>query len=181
MSAKFLQSDTKQYATFIKVNDALVRGSLTCDGLAQAKTIEIEGGTLTFSEDSTSAATIAASGKIELPPMAVYTQLTSETTVVPITGNQQQFSIRTFSTGGGATGATIAPAASAIFQFTHTGVVAVKTQVIVTMLGSTNGLSSTNCYCSATSNGQVTITRHNHGSAPAVGLQELGIRLIQSA
>lgn len=186
MSAQFLQQSTPQENHTIKVNDVIARGLIKCDELLSCPRFEVEGGAVTLAQDATSAATIAASGKLILPVIGsagTYTQATNNVTAVSITRNEQQFVIRTFSSGSpaGSAGGDIAVNGSASFVVSHSGVVAVKTFVEAFMLGSYNGLTKTACSVTTTGNGSFTVTRHNFGSAVAVGVQELGFRLTQIA
>ena len=119
------------------------------------------------------------SGKITLPALTTYTQATSNTTNVSISGAEQQFLVSTFETSPGV-GGDIAAGASLYFQLAHAEVIAGKTIVLIMKAGSYNGLALVNDFVSATSAGLITITRHNFGTTTASGTQQLIFKLIQT-
>ena len=177
MSAKFFQSDTPQENQFIKCNDITCRGHLVIDEYATV------GGNLTVtgSESVSGTFTMAANtdvtvgGTITLPAMTVYTQATSQTTTVSISGAEQQFIVDCFNTAS-------IPAGTAIsFNINNASIQLNKTIVVCNKMGSTSALVDVNDFVSVTAAGGMTLTRHNFGSGAAVGLQRLCFKLIQTA
>ena len=136
MSAKFFQQDTPAENQFIKCNDITCRGHVVIDEYATV------GGNLTVtgSESVSGTFTMAAntdpavSGKIVLPAMTVYTQLTTQTTAVSISGAEQQFIVDTF--------AGSIPAGTAIsFAVNNASIELNKTIVVMNKMGSTSALT----------------------------------------
>ena len=171
MSAQYFQSDTPQEQQFIKCGALTVRGALVAN-----KDVAVAGGITTNGSLSFEANTDpAVSGKIRLPALpAAYSQLTSTTTSVTITGAEQQFAIDTFATGSIAAGATAA------FTVTHSGCVAGKTLVLIANGLSDNTLITTNCFVAYATNGAFVITRHNVGAVAQADTQTIIVKLIQS-
>lgn len=176
MSAKFFQSDTPQENQFIKCNDITCRGHLVIDeyatvgGNLTVTGAETVGGALTLAANTD----VTVGGTITLPAMTVYTQATSQTTTVSISGAEQQFIVDTF--------AGSIPAGTAIsFNINNASIQLNKTLIVVTKMGSTTALTNVNDFVSVTAAGGMTLTRHNFGSGAAVGLQRLCFKLIQTA
>ena len=171
MSAQYFQSDTPQEQQFIKCGALTVRGALVAN-----KNVAVQGGittngALSFEDNSDP----AVSGTIRLPALpATYSQITSETTTVSISGAEQQFAIETFD-------GSIAAGASASFQVANGSCVAGKTLVLIANGLSDNTLITTNCFVAYATNGAFIITRHNVGPAPQPGKQTIIVKLIQSA
>ena len=171
MSARFFQSDTPQENQYIKCNDLTVRGSVVAnESVAVAKGISLNGA-LSF-EDNTDP---AVSGQIYFPAMTVYTQGTSQTTAVTITGAEQQFIVDCFDTAS-------IPAGTAIsFNIFNTSVITSKTIVLCSAMGSASALTDVNNFVSISGSGVIVLTRHNFGTTAATGLQRLCFKLIQTA
>ena len=169
MSAKFLQSDTPSEISTIKVNDIKCRGHLVVSEYVRAASLGASG-PLTF----TANADIKLSGKITLPAMTGYSQLTSETTSVSITGAEQQFTVETFD-------GSIAAGASASFQVFNASCFAGKTLVLCSNDVSDNTLLTVNSFVAYGTTGAFIVTRHNFGSVAAAGKQTIVFKLIQSA
>ena len=171
MSAQYFQSDTPTEQQSIRCNDLTVRGSVVAnESVAVANGISLNGA-LTFDANTDP----AVSGTVSLPAMTVYTQLTSQTTSVSITGGEQQFIVDTFDTAS-------IPAGTAIsFAINSPAIVLNKTIVVCNKMGSTAALTDVNDFVSITAAGGMTITRHNFGSGAATGLQRLCFKLIQTA
>ena len=171
MSAQYFQSSTPNEQQIIKCNDLTVRGSVVAEeSVAVAKGISLNGA-LSFEANSDP----AVSGTITLPAMTVYTQGTSQTTGVTITGAEQQFIVDCFNTASIPAGTSIA------FNIFNTSVVLNKTIVVMNKMGSTAALVDVNDFVSVTATGTITITRHNFGAGAATGLQRLCFKLIQTA
>ena len=190
MSANFYLNDPIiQNSKAIKVHSAEVNGNLKLSAPAgtTAMTTEVGtnldlnsnvdiGGVLSLSEllPSTPASVINA-GKVVLPAMTVYAQLTSTTATVNITSGDQQFIVDTFDTG------SIPAGTSVTFAINNPSVVINKTIVVMNKMGSVTALTEVNDFVSITSAGGIRITRHNFGATAAVGLQRLAFKLIQTA
>ena len=170
MSALFYQNAVPQENQSIKCNDITVRGNVVAQN-----SVSVEGGITTNAELAFEAnSDPAVSGKIKLPAMTVYTQLTSQTTAVAITGNEQQFIVDTFDT------ASIPAGTSITFAINNASIEINKTIVVMNKMGSTAALTEVNDFVSITAAGGMTITRHNFGTGAATGLQRLCFKLIQS-
>ena len=171
MSAQYFQSSTPNEQQIIKCNDLTVRGSVVAnESVAVAKGISLNGD-LSFEDNSDP----AVSGTIRFPAMTVYTQLTSETTAVAITGNEQQFIVDTFNTAS-------IPAGTAVsFAINNASIELNKTIVVCNKMGSTSALTEVVDFVSITAAGGMTLTRYNFGSGAAPGLQRLCFKLIQTA
>ena len=171
MSAQYFQSSTPNEQQIIKCNDLTVRGSVVAnESVAVAKGISLNGD-LSFEDNSDP----AVSGTIRFPAMTVYTQLTSETTAVAITGAEQQFIVDTFNTAS-------IPAGTAVsFAINNASIELNKTIVVCNKMGSTSALTEVVDFVSITAAGGMTLTRYNFGSGAAPGLQRLCFKLIQTA
>ena len=170
MSAQYFQSNTPNEQQIIKCNDLTVRGSVVAnESVAVAKGISLNGA-LSFEANTDP----AVSGTIRLPALpAAYSQLTSETTTVSISGAEQQFAIETFD-------GSIAAGATAAFNVNHSGCVAGKTLVLIANGLSDNTLITTNCFVAYATNGAFVITRHNVGAVAQADTQTIIVKLIQS-
>ena len=171
MSAQYFQSNTPTEQQFIKCGALTVRGAVVAnESVAVEKGISLNGA-LSF-EDNTNP---AVSGTVTLPAMTVYTQGTSQTTAVSITGAEQQFIVDCFNT------ASIPAGTSISFNINNASIQLNKTIVVCNKMGSTTALVDVNDFVSVTAAGGMTITRHNFGAGAATGLQRLCFRLIQTA
>ena len=174
MSAQFFQSSTPQENQSIKCNDITVRGAMVAN-----ESVSVAGNLSTSGILSLQAnADAAVSGKILLPALTSYTQGTSNTTAVVVSGNEQQFKISTFESSPGV-GGDIAAAAGASFDVTHSGIVAGKTMILCQKAGSYNGNTNVNAFVGASTNGTFTITRRNFGGTTASGSEEILVKLLQ--
>jgi large exoprotein involved in heme utilization and adhesion len=171
MSARFFQSSTPQENQSIKCNDLTVRGSVVAnESVSVAEGISLNGA-LSLEANSDP----AVGGKIVLPAMAVYTQLTSSTATVSVASGDQQFIVDTFA------GASIPAGTAVSFAVNNPSIVINKTIVVMNKMGSTAALTEVNDFVSITAEGGMTITRHNFGAGAATGLQRLCFKLIQTA
>ena len=171
MSARFFQSSTPSEDQSIKCNDITVRGSVVAN-----ESVSVAGNLSTSGVLSLQANTDpAVSGTITLPAMTVYTQLTSQTTAVAITGNEQQFIVDTF------TGGSIPAGTAVSFAINNASIQINKTIVVCNKMGSTSALTEVIDFVSITAAGGMTLTRYNFGSGAAPGLQRLCFKLIQTA
>ena len=171
MSARYFQSSTPNENQSIKCNDITVRGAVIAnESVSVAQGVSLNGA---LSLDANSVANV--SGKIILPAMTVYTQLTSTTTSVNVPSGDQQFIVDTFDTG------SIPAGSSVSFNINNPSIVINKTIVVMNKMGSTTALVNVNDFVSVTASGGMTITRHNFGSGAGGGLQRLCFKLIQTA
>tara|TARA_R110001606_G_scaffold220146_1_gene368042 strand:- start:38 stop:559 length:522 start_codon:yes stop_codon:yes gene_type:complete len=172
MSIQFLQSLIPNENQTIRVNDCIVRGNLT--GLNSGSftgnlgTNEVmTANRMTFSGTGTDI------GKITLPELTIYTQLTSETTPVTITGAEQQFKINT------AVGSNFNPSTTRLFNVNHTGVDE-NTMVLVSRAGSIGTNQQLLTWVAYTSSGLIRIALHNLSTIVASGQETIIVKLIQS-
>jgi hypothetical protein len=176
MSVRFLQSTTPQENQTIRVNDVIARGAITCtEGISTSSSISLDG-SLSFD------GTALTGGQITLPPLTNFPQATANNANVAASIGgvaPEQFMVTTFESSPGV-GGDIAAGASVTFNIFHSGVVAGKTLVLMSKAGSFNGLYEVTDYVSATSNGNIFVTRHNHGATTASGNQQLIFKLIQT-
>ena len=170
MSALFYQNAIPQENQTIKVNDLTVRGNMVANN-----SVSVQGGITTNAELGFEAnSDPAVSGKIILPAMTKYTQLTSTTTSVTISAGEQQFLIETFD-------GSIAAGASAAFNVSHASCVAGKTLILCSNDVSDNTLINVNSFVAYATNGAFIITRHNLGAVAAAGKQTITVKIIQTA
>ena len=85
MSAQYLNATTPNLAQKIRVYSAVVKENLVVEGEASVTSKMSVG-----SSFAAASIRLSGSGKITLPALVNYTQLTSETTPVTITGNEEQ-------------------------------------------------------------------------------------------
>ena len=175
MSVQFLQKLTPNENQTIRVNDCIVRGNLTginsgnfggnlgCDEILSANRMIFSG----------SSGGISDIGKITLPQLTVYTQLTSEVTPVTITGAEQQFKINT------AVASNINPSTTQLFNVNHTGVDE-NTMVLVSRAGSNGSNQQLLTWVAYTSAGLIRIALHNLSTIAASGTETIIVKLIQS-
>jgi hypothetical protein len=175
MSIQFLQSLIPNENQTIRVNDCIVRGNLT--GLNSGSFVGnlgtgegLTANRMTFSGTSGGISDI---GKITLPELTIYTQLTSETTPVTITGAEQQFKINT------AVGSNFNPSTTRLFNVNHTGVDE-NTMVLVSRAGSIGTNQQLLTWVAYTNSGLIRIALHNLSTIAASGQETIIVKLIQS-
>ena len=105
--------------------------------------------------------------------MPIYTQSGSETTPLTITGAEEQFIIRTSATG------TINPSTTRLFNVNHSGVVALKTMVLLSRTSSIGGSPQLLNWVAYTDNGVFRLARHNLSTVAETGEEEIIVKLIQ--
>lgn len=176
MSVRFLQSNTPQENQTIKCNDITVRGSVVAnESVSVANGISLNG-ELSFQANTDATRT----GKIQFPVLVSYTQATSNTTAITVSGAEQQFKISTFESSPGV-GGDIASGAGATFSVSHAGIVAGKTIILVSKQGSYNDNTNVNVFVGDAGNGVFQLTRRNFGSTTASGTEEILVKLIHTA
>jgi hypothetical protein len=176
MSVQFLKSAINQENKTIRVNDCVVDGAITCAESCTA-------GSLNSSGAFQLTGTALTGGQITLPPLTTFQQPTANNANVAASIGgvaPEQFMVSTFESSPGV-GGDIAAGASVTFNIFHSGVVAGKTLVLMSKAGSFNGLYEVVDYVSATTNGNIFVTRYNHGATTASGNQQLIFKLIQTA
>ena len=175
MSVQFLQKLIPAENQTIRVNDCIVRGNLT--GLNSGSFVGnlgtgevLSANRITFSGTSGGISNV---GKITLPELTVYTQLTSEVTPVTITGAEQQFKINT------AVASNINPSTTRLFNVNHSGVDE-NTMVLVSRAGSVGTNQQLLTWVAYTSNGLIRIALHNLSTIAASGQETIIVKLIQT-
>lgn len=162
MSAKFFQSEIPALNRNINCYDLTVRGGMSASNYIDAKTLNVEDLVLN------------GVGQITLPALTTYTQLTSETTPVTITGAEQQFIIKTAAAG------TINPSTTRLFNVNHTGIVSGKTMVLLSRTSSIGGSPQLLCWVAYTDTGVFRLARHNLSTVAETGAEEIIVKLIQT-
>jgi len=163
MSIQFLKSNTPQENQTIKVNDAIVRGAITCSGSATVNSLAVSVGSSLKS--------------VTFKPLpGVYTQTTSAGSAVSITGAEESFDVNTFSL------TTVAGGLEA-FNISHTGVGA-NDMVQLTQVsysGSYNVNGALCAHIAEVSAGQITIGIKNWGTGTANGPIKLRFKLFHNS
>ena len=174
MSSQYLNSTTPSEDINIKVHDATIRNDLTVDGgLSVVENSSFAGKLTVASYVASGSLILNGTGKITLPALVNYTQLTSETTPVTITGAEEQFTITTAATG------TINPSTTRLFNVNHSGVVSGKTMVLLSRTSSLGGSPQLLNWVAFTDNGLIRIARHNLSTIAETGEEEIIVKLIQ--
>ena len=175
MSIQFLKSLIPAENQTIRVNDCIIRGNLTglnsgsfAGNLGTGEVLSAN--RITFSGTSGGISNV---GKITLPELTVYTQLTSEVTPVTITGAEQQFKINT------AVASNINPSTTRLFNVNHSGVDE-NTMVLVSRAGSVGTNQQLLTWVAYTSNGLIRIALHNLSTIAASGQETIIVKLIQT-
>ena len=168
MSSQYIQSTTPTNDINIKVHDATIRNDLIVN-----KDLTVGGSSITGNLTVSGSLSLTGTGKIVLPALVNYTQLTSETTPVTITGAEEQFTITTAATG------TINPSTTRLFNVNHSGVVSGKTMVLLSRTSSLGGSPQLLNWVAFTDNGLIRIARHNLSTVAETGEEEIIVKLIQ--
>tara|TARA_R110000851_G_scaffold289854_1_gene444029 strand:- start:632 stop:1141 length:510 start_codon:yes stop_codon:yes gene_type:complete len=168
MSAQYLNATTPNLSQKIRVYSAVVKENLDVEGEATVTSKMSVG-----SSFAAASLRLSGSGKITLPALVNYTQLTSETTPVTITGAEEQFQIST------AVGSTFNPATTRLFNVNHTGVFD-TTMVLVSRAGSVGTNQQLLTWCAYTATGLIRIALHNLSTIAASGQETIIIKLIQN-
>jgi len=164
MSVQFLQSTINQESQTIRVNDCVVRGSLTCaESVTGSSLIASNGaslkGSLTFK-----------------PAPVLYTQTTSAGSAVDITAADECFEIDTFAL-------TTAAGDLEAFNITHSGVGALDSVQLtqVSYSGAYNVNGAMCAHVAAVSAGSITIGIKNWGTGAANGSMKLRFKLFHNS
>tara|TARA_R110002074_G_scaffold384086_1_gene564591 strand:- start:299 stop:751 length:453 start_codon:yes stop_codon:yes gene_type:complete len=150
MSSQYLNQSFPNKSINIRINDTVVDGSLSANNII-----------------------LNGTGKITLPALTIYTQTGSETSPITITGSEEQFIIKTSSTG------TINPSTTRLFNVNHSGVVSGKTMVLLSRTSSIGGSPQLLNWVAFTDNGLIRIARHNLSTVAETGEEEIIVKLIQ--
>tara|TARA_R110002153_G_scaffold138885_3_gene289497 strand:+ start:5632 stop:6138 length:507 start_codon:yes stop_codon:yes gene_type:complete len=168
MSSQYLNQAVPNSNVNIRINDAVVTGELsvvenssfsgklTVGGYVQSGSLLLNG-----------------SGEIRLPALTTYTQVGTETSPMTISGAEEQFIIKTSSTG------TINPSTTRLFNVNHSGVIAQKTMILLSRTSSLGGSPQLLNWVAYTDNGIIRIARHNLSTIPETGFEEIIVKLIQ--
>lgn len=164
MSVQFLQSITPQENQTIRVNDAIVRGSLS---VAESSTLQ----SLAVEQSS------SLKGRITFKPQPVlYTQTVSSGSAVNISGADECFDINTFAL-------TTAAAGIEAFNITHSGVGALDSVQLtqISYSGDYNVNGALCAHVAAVSAGVITIGIKNWGTGSANGAIKLRFKLFHNS
>lgn len=164
MSARFYQSSIPQENQTIRVNDAIVRGNITCSGSASVT-------------GNLSASGITSLKRLNFSPAPVgYTQTGSSGAAVNITGNDECFDVTTFSL-------TTASGALEAFEITNTNVGANDSIQLtqVSYSGAYNVNGALMAHVAAVGAGSITVGIRNWGSGSANGPIKLRFKLFHNS
>ena len=168
MSAQYLQATQPNENQKIRVYSAVVKQNLDVEGEAAITSKLAVGSSL-----ACASIRLSGSGKITVPALTVYTQLTSETTPITISGAEEQFKIKT------ATSSNFNPSTTRLFNVNHSGITE-DTMVLVSRAGSAGTNQQLLTWCAYTSTGLIRIALHNLSTLVASGQETIIIKLIQS-
>ena len=161
MSSQYLNQSVPNQNINIRVNDAVVDGSLSANNLNVSYFV------------SSDSLILNGTGKITLPSLTTYTQIGSETSPITITGAEEQFIIKTSITG------TINPSTTRLFNVNHSGVVSQKTMILLSRTSSIGGSPQLLNWVAYTSDGVFRLARHNLSTIAETGYEEIIVKLIQ--
>tara|TARA_R110000803_G_scaffold9896_4_gene30824 strand:+ start:2014 stop:2523 length:510 start_codon:yes stop_codon:yes gene_type:complete len=168
MSSQYLNANAPNLDQKIRVYSAVVKQNLVVEGEASVVSKMSVG-----SSFAAASIRLSGSGKITLPALVNYQQLTSETTPVTITGNEEQFKITT------AVASNFNPGTTRLFTVTHTGVFD-STMVLLSRGFSAGNNQQLLTWCAYTETGIIRIGLHNLSTIAATGSEEIIIKLIQN-
>ena len=168
MSSQYLNSANPNLDQKIRCYSAVVKENLVVEGEASVISNMSVGGS--FGAASLS---LSGSGKITLPALVNYQQLTSEVTPVTITGSEEQFKITT------AVASNVNPATTRLFTVTHAGVLD-STMVLLSRANITGTNQQLLTWIAYTTTGTIRIGLHNLSTIAATGSEDIIIKLIQN-
>ena len=168
MSAQYLNDENPNLQQNIRVYSAVVKQNLVVDGEASVVSKMSVG-----SSFAAASIRLSGSGKITLPALTNYQQLTSEVTPVTITGSEEQFKITT------AVASNVNPATTRLFTVTHSGVFD-TTMVLLSRATSTGTNQQLLTWVAYTTPGTIRIGMHNLSTIAATGSEDIIIKLIQN-
>ena len=168
MSAQYLNQPVPNQSVNIRVNDVVVDGELSV-----VENSSFAGKLTVASYVQCGELILNGTGEIRLPALTTYTQVGSETSPITITGSEEQFIIKTSATG------TINPATTRLFNVNHSGVVALKTMVLLSRTSSIGGSPQLLNWVAYTDNGVFRLARHNLSTVAETGFEEIIVKLIQ--
>tara|TARA_R110002072_G_scaffold33595_2_gene101555 strand:+ start:946 stop:1431 length:486 start_codon:yes stop_codon:yes gene_type:complete len=161
MSSQYLNQSIPNENVNMRVNNAVIDGSLSSNNLSVSYFV------------SSDSLILNGTGKITLPALPTYTQIGTETSPLTITGAEEQFIIKTSSTG------VINPSTTRLFNVNHTGIISQKTMVLLSRTSSIGGSPQLLNWVAYTDNGLIRIARHNLSTIPETGYEEIIVKLIQ--
>ena len=168
MSAQYLNAETPNLQQKIRVYSAVVKENLVVEGEASVTSKMSVG-----SSFAAASIRLSGSGKITLPALVNYQQLTSEVTPVTISGNEEQFKITT------AVASNVNPGTTRLFTVTHSGVFD-STMVLLSRGFSTGTNQQLLTWVAYTTPGTIRIGLHNLSTIAATGSEDIIIKLIQN-
>tara|TARA_R110002049_G_scaffold85258_6_gene216831 strand:- start:853 stop:1362 length:510 start_codon:yes stop_codon:yes gene_type:complete len=168
MSAQYLNSENPNLQQKIRVYSAVVKENMVVEKNASVTNILSVGGLV-----SAGSLKLGGTGNITLPALPVYTQLTSETTPVAVTGSEEQFKINT------AASSNFNPATTRLFNVTHSAVTD-NTMVLVSRAGSLGTNQQLLTWVAYTAAGVIRVALHNLSTLVASGQETLIFKLIQT-
>ena len=168
MSAQYLNDENPNLQQKMRVYRAVVKQNLIVEGEASVVSKMSVG-----SSFAAASIRLSGSGKITLPALTNYQQLTSEVTPVTITGSEEQFKITT------AVASNINPGTTRLFTVTHSGVFD-TTMVLLSRATSTGTNQQLLTWIAYTTPGTIRIGLHNLSTIAATGSEDIIIKLIQN-
>tara|TARA_R110002072_G_C7924564_1_gene531268 strand:+ start:643 stop:1149 length:507 start_codon:yes stop_codon:yes gene_type:complete len=168
MSSQYLNQPVPNQNVNIRVNDAVVDGALSV-----VENSSFAGKLTVASYVQSGSLLLNGSGEVRLPALTTYTQVGTETSAMTITGAEEQFIIRTSATG------TINPSTTRLFNVNHSGVVALKTMVLLSRTSSIGGSPQLLNWVAYTADGVFRLARHNLSTVAETGEEEIIVKLIQ--
>tara|TARA_R110000787_G_scaffold170184_1_gene282898 strand:- start:357 stop:866 length:510 start_codon:yes stop_codon:yes gene_type:complete len=168
MSAQYLNDENPNLQQKMRVYSAVVKQNLIVEGEASVVSKMSVG-----SSFAAASIRLSGSGKITLPALTNYQQLTSEVTPVTITGSEEQFKITT------AVASNINPGTTRLFTVTHSGVFD-TTMVLLSRATSTGTNQQLLTWIAYTTPGTIRIGLHNLSTIAATGSEDIIIKLIQN-
>ena len=168
MSSQYLNQSVQNPNVNIRINDVTIDGELS---VVENSTFS---GKLTVGSYVQSGSLLLnGSGEIRLPALTTYTQVGAETSPMTISGAEEQFIIKTSSTG------TINPSTTRLFNVNHAGVIAQKTMILLSRTSSIGGSPQLLNWVAYTDNGVFRLARHNLSTVAETGFEEIIVKLIQ--
>ena len=168
MSSQYLNSENPNLDQNIRCYSAVVKQNLVVDGEASVVSKMSVG-----SSFAAASLRLSGSGKITLPALVNYQQLTSEVTPITITGSEEQFKITT------AVASNVNPGTTRLFTVTHSGVFD-STMVLLSRANSTGTNQQLLTWVAYTAVGTIRIALHNLSTIAATGSEDIIIKLIQN-
>ena len=168
MSSQYLNQSVPNQNVDIRCHDAVIDGELSV-----VENSSFAGKLNVASYVASGSLILNGTGEIRLPALTIYTQTGAETTPITITGAEEQFIIRTSTTG------TINPATTRLFNVNHSGVFSQKTMVLLSRTSSIGGSPQLLNWVAYVNDGVFRLARHNLSTIAETGEEEIIVKLIQ--